>query len=258
MRQDFVSVYNEPGRCRRGIEDCVRRGREPRDPDDLPGFVGMADARRRGWDRKPRDRSYSALSRWLRSMVGRAWDDVWSEICRQADSRSARARWLRRDAARQVDLHTRRDEDGTLRVHPRGREVTGLYVDPEGVLRFVDRPRVRTRFVDPDHVPIDAARCYRRIDGIWYGVELRPLPHKETLTRTGSDGVPFSYVHTPLVFDVVAKKSVSRACCRSWREPDTYAAAKRALSRKELRAAGLENDPDAAGVNRRRRRGERH
>lgn len=265
MRPDFSKLFNEGYAHARAAEACVRKGRAPRDLDDLPSFEGIADARRRGWDRKEfRPRRTGVLRRWLASNVGRPWAAVFSEIASVSDLRSGARRDLRDAVLSEVETDTFIDADGVVKIHrgwgdyePLARD---FYVHPaDGTLRrAADEPRRRrTPPVDPDAVEINAERGFRRIDGIWHEVHYAPMPLPETVERVQEDGSLTRTWTEPMAYDIVLKKTVRRLrrCSRYgvWFEgPERYAFAKRTLSSKELRQARLANDPDARDARARR------
>lgn len=262
MRPDIAHVFNTPPRRRRHAELCVKGGREARDPDDLPRFEGMADARRRGWDRKERSPAFAMLGRWLRAQAGRPWNDVFSDLCRASDLRCGGTRDLRLHAERQVCLRTTRDADGRLIDSEDGyRHVAeGLAVDPEGILRYVE-PRSR-RWRQPEEA--DVVRVadgveYRRVDGLWYEFLFAPLPAPERVAYPGPDCAARVRWTEPSAYCLLARAHVYNFATARWgRRAARHAYAKRLLSKRELKANGLANDPSLQPARHRRRPGERH
>jgi len=249
MRPDFAHVFDEP--ARRGssaMEECCRKGRAPRDPDDMPRFEGIADCRRRRWNRKERSSAWNTLERWLRSQAGRPWNDVWSEICQVSSLHSGSTRNLRDAVERRVDLHTCLDEDGTLRVNGRGYEPCGSYVDPDGILRHAERrPRHRRkRTVNEDARDCGPSRGLRRIDGLWYEVFYATRWRDEVKVEDAGGAVKVVF-SDDYVLVGTGKLSVDTTVLRgewwSRNAAGNTAWRKRALSREELRASGLANDP---------------
>lgn len=100
--------------------------------------------------REPVGRSFDdklgPVQRWLRSRVGRPWDEVRSEIARRFDTRSLAGRHIVFCHLLPQGTHRENGHDG-WRVHRRG----WFHVDDEGVLRFSDtRPGPeRPRWVRP-------------------------------------------------------------------------------------------------------------
>lgn len=267
MRSPFIDkAFNGPSP---DWDARVRRGRAARDLDDLPRQLGIADVRRRGWNRKGPIRAYHFAERWLRAQVGRRWDAVWSDICAQADARTAAGSDLRDLFLGRVDLDTHRAEDGRLKVwsaYGGYRDASGLAVDPEGVLRLVVPP-ARPRAERPvERIRVGADRELRLIEGLWYEVRFAALPPVTTERVDFSDGSFRVVARDPGAFDLLEGRQVRRRegwrdtgrASRTDRERETYAAEKRALSGEALRRRGLANDPDAKAPRFRRRRGERH
>jgi len=76
MRPDMHKVIVE--RPRFGGHGA-RKGRRPRDLEDLPAKLGMR--RPYGYHGKNLDDHLGPLRRYLRKQVGRPWNKVYSEIC---------------------------------------------------------------------------------------------------------------------------------------------------------------------------------
>jgi len=237
-------------------ESRVRKGRPPRDLEDRASHVGMADAVRRGWDRKESRNviSYSFMKRWLRSRSGRRWNDVWAEICALCPGpEGMEVRDLFRST---VDLHTDREEDGTIFVHSRfGRyyRPSELYIDPEGILQFgggYRRQRSGPR-TNPDVRKLGGDRELHRIDGIWYEIGFTPLPPVVITPIYAEDGFRYS-VKDPGAMDLLLRRVVHRR--EGWHNPavagrrdeerHTYASSKRSLNSDELRRHDLRNGDD--------------
>lgn len=268
MRKGFLDAFFAgPGPDE---EACVRKGRAPRDPDDLPRQLGIGDGRRRGWNRKRTRLSYAFVRRWLRSRVGRRWDDVWSEVCAFAGSGGFLEDTLRRAVLQEVETSPIRGEGGRFMVACRFRGIVpahGLVVDPDGILRNIVGERVPARPAPPvERVALAEGHELRLIDGFWYEISFATLPPVTTRRVDRADGTFYVLADDPGAFDLLERRHVCRrdgwrdrvGRGRHERERDTYAAQKRALSSEELRRKGLANDPDSKPPRNRRRRGERH
>jgi hypothetical protein len=177
------------------------------------------------------------LRRFLRSRVGRPWDEVYSEICQRINRDSAvqlhvwQHLWdyVCKDAA-EVDGRLVSSRDGrplhgwpwaaSFVVHPR----TGaLCLAPQDEQRF---KRNNHRKAPPDYVPVDATHQYRRINGLWFEVELRPFP----------DG-RWDF------WDVVFRRQASQLSARDLvvaYGASMYAVGKRQLGKREIRRAGFD------------------
>jgi hypothetical protein len=234
MREDMFKVIVErPRRGGRIPRACGRLAGE----DDLPTKIGvrrhMAITRNRS---KYLNENLGPLERYLGRQVGRLWNDVFSEMC----ATLAPGHTVKEHVRQHIDDFVARNiaigRDGTWR-YASGRRygVQALpwhqpyYVDPhDGILKDSAKlwkargldpnpwrrpkpaPDPNVRFVDP-------MRELRCIDGVWYEI--------------GYDRVPEALAD---VFDLVERKLVP--------QNSRHAAAKRQLSRGELRTFGLSND----------------
>jgi hypothetical protein len=126
MRADMHKVIVE--RPRVGGHGA-RKGRGPRDIEDLPAAQGMR--RPYGYRGKELSDLLNPLHRYLRKQVGRPWNKVYAEIC--ADRRSGHA----------LHDHLRRHLFEIVRfeaAHRRGPWPGDLYVDGRtGLLRVAKR-----------------------------------------------------------------------------------------------------------------------
>jgi hypothetical protein len=64
--------------------------------DSGPIRVSSARHREYGWECKRKNENYNAISRFLKKNLGRPWNDIWSEICAQSDSRSKQGSGFRK------------------------------------------------------------------------------------------------------------------------------------------------------------------
>ena len=181
---------------------------------------------RRAWDhdRKGLNENLAPLHRYLRSQVGRMWDKVYGEICER----------INRDSAVQLHIWQHLTWEVCTDPHVISGDVRGsgafgylgdLFVDPRtGMLRERPRrPRRRGRAKEPKpYVLTGGGRCYKQIEGIWYEVELRPLPKDDEQAE---------------VYDVVLKRHgpLSRRELQECYGGAMYAVKKRQLNKKEIR-----------------------
>ncbi len=161
----------------------------------------------------------SPLRKYLRAQVGRPWNKVWSEICADLSPRSTMHEHLRDHVLREVE----RDGIGSR---------TGFWVDPRtGLLRHGSAHRGdRKRRLAAEwaarrkrRVVVDDRLQYHRLDDRgWWEVTLAPipteLPVRDVVLAPGlSDLGPFGLYGR-------------------W---GVYAAAKRQLSKREIKRLGL-------------------
>jgi hypothetical protein len=210
-----------------------RSGRYPRGSmsrasriDEAPRRISM----RRPWDywsdRKGLNDNLAPLRRYLRSNVGRPWDKVFGEICQHLNLNSAVQLHIWQHLQWEVCLHPVREgrgwtceDDWRCRkrfiVDPRN----GILREDPDYLRHWRRPREVK--VSPDVIPIDAGRCCRRIEGIWYELRLARIP-----------------AELRGLVDVALRRKlteVSRAELAKFHGADVYAFKKTQLNSKEIR-----------------------
>jgi hypothetical protein len=198
----------------RFVESDIHKGRAvPHEAQ--PKSLGMRRAARERHGYKELNENLAPLRRYLEGQVGRPWNAIYSEIAKNLRSTSTVQQHVRDHLTDFVEL-TPSPRGG--RLGPR----TGLYVDRRGILRR------RSPSAEAEALPqapavrrLSPTIELRKIDGLWYEVRLAPLP-----TVAGAE------IDAP-------------AGWRRFREapPErVYAAAKRQLSRRELRRHGLAND----------------
>lgn len=182
MRADMAQVLIE--RPRRGPRFGYRRQRRINRRADLESA-----AQREAISRRPRghDKHFNDLfgpvRRFLNNSVGRPWDQVYSEICRHANSNNVAQRHLRRHVHDFVETCVILI-DG-VPCHGQGWNFGrplqtywqfAFYVCPKsGLLRRIDKPS-RRRVESPRRIGINKWRQFHRIGGVWYVVALRPIP----------------------------------------------------------------------------------
>jgi hypothetical protein len=249
MRKDMAKVIVERPRRGRFVEPSVNH--RYNDLDALPFYEGIQAGRRRGWNRKELNENLSPLRRYLVSQVGRPWNDVFSEIAANINVNSTVQNHVRDHLFDYVDINTYRDEQGIVRMSNGkgwhsifGYEVTGLYVDPDdGTLQITpDKPREKyDPFAPRDgYIPFGYERAYQRLNGVWFEVFYTLLPDtKYEHYRDENGHIRARAIHPTPGFDVVNYK---------WSTPEIYpkknrfAHAKRPLTTKEIKAAGLTDE----------------
>jgi hypothetical protein len=138
------------------------------------------------------------LYQWLQSHVGEYWDDVYSKLCQILDITTLSGQHIVSHVWQYVELNAVLI-DGvpyrkTLRHHfdrPLGYWHQQLYVHPEtGILCLAKRiPKAPQKKPD-DFVFVDAYHHYRKIDGLWYAIELADLEPWTTNTNQSSVNSP--------------------------------------------------------------------
>ncbi|NWH09419.1 MAG: hypothetical protein HXY22_12395 [Alphaproteobacteria bacterium] len=112
MRPDMHKVIVERPRKGGGGQ---KKGRPVRDMDHLPKQEGMRRRYHPFGDRKVFNDHLAPLHRFLQKSVGRKWDEVYSEICRDLDARNVVQDHLRLHVKQEVDVHLRLGANGEWR-----------------------------------------------------------------------------------------------------------------------------------------------
>jgi hypothetical protein len=151
---------------------------------DYDGLTRLPASRRQeGYHKKIGDKSFSdvlgPIEGYLRSSVGRPWNDVYSELSRNLGSGS----WpVRHVLTQHVDVATKtyRGIDGKVYYHDRrgpnvvdGSYGSEFYVHPEtGTLRQYPKKswkyRPKPAREDTDRVKADNDQWYVKINGLWF------------------------------------------------------------------------------------------
>ncbi|MEE8508817.1 MAG: hypothetical protein V3T07_07120 [Myxococcota bacterium] len=197
------------------------RGRPVREDDPL------REPMSRGRGTKVQSENFAPMLRFLRSRVGRPWNDVFSEICAG----------LRGDSTVKKHVHDHllytfveldvRLVDGKPEI---SRVWSRFYVCPKtGALRETPRGRNASRpKADPTIRVASETREYHQLDGQWYEIELAPVPRDPCALAAARDAV----LRRPLAELVRCSGEVLR---ERYGTPDRYAVRKRQISKREIR-----------------------
>ena len=120
-----------------------------------PTYLSSARRRHYGWDCKRKNENTNAVNRFLYKSLGRAWNDIWSEVCENHDIRSYQGHefrhiftWMVAQDIIMVDdkpYQTRWCSRHSWKDFPH----TGFYVHPDTGLLCVGENRRYKRRLDP-------------------------------------------------------------------------------------------------------------
>jgi hypothetical protein len=228
MREDMFQVIIERPRHYGGPK---KPGRPPRELDEAPLRESMSRHRK---GTKGLNENLAPLQRFLHSRVGRPWNDVHAEMMAHLSLGSPVQKHVLDHVAQMVARHVR-VVDGELfaatTIGPRLLDGwrDALYVCPTtGRLALAPiRRRVTPRPERARHGLGDGCEA-RRIDGIWYGLELAWLPPPAARL-----GLRDRLLHCPLSVPDIESR-LARAIDRR----DCYVAGKWQLSKREIAALG--------------------
>jgi hypothetical protein len=232
MRKDMQKIITERerhGSSDRGVKTRLRiRPIDVTEDDDRPARLSRKQLY--GGMRKGFSDYLSPLRGFLRKNLGRPWDNVYSEIRETLDDRSLSGQHVFQHLWMEVERHVVVGDDGTVWEAAGGRRRTwpirGFYVHPKtGLLEQAPRYKPPRERGEPDAVVrrrISATASYVKIAGIWYRCEYGESPAIES----PSGKVPgWYYQHAG--------------------ERTLHLVSKQQCGSRELRAAGLVNDPPA-------------
>lgn len=201
----------------------------PEASEGRPSSPGSAGTRRNCENLAP-------LIQFLHKNIGRRWTDVYKEICRVVAPGSVAQKQvldhvgsLVATSVLMIDGRPHRPTEGNVeryRFQPlNGSKWDSLYVCPTtGLLKSVERTEEPLRRTNPDVRPIGPLSQYRRINGIWYLVELAFIP---SIVSTLGDH-----------YDVLLHAPLAHLSCddlkKMYGSYDRYAVSKRPLGKREL------------------------
>ena len=196
MRKDMAKKLVETHRSNAAVtyRNKRTRGNDPRGFGTAPKRESIKD--RYGYDTKEFGENFPPLMGFLRKSVGRKWDDVYSELCASLKGGGA--------VIAHVKVHLFRDflyekpcwVDGVPHSRPGAiysnlRPLTSgeIYVGKDGILCMIPHEPKKTRhnrasYWDVDNrVIVDKNKQFRKIDGAWFEILIKPLPRSPLETR---------------------------------------------------------------------------
>lgn len=205
MRNDMAKIVSEP--AKRGVGYYRTLNNEYRKAktfkfdedfnvdDEFCGNVLSMRPRRIMWEGKEHSFAYRTINRYVRSQVGKVWDDVYSEICKNLKTKAAKALDIEDLFVDHVEQKTWIEDDGKIYYRGWGghmycveEECETLYVDPRtGILcitsgkdsyRIREKNRVKARNEEALawRKIISEKFQFHKIDGNWFRVFLGEIP----------------------------------------------------------------------------------
>lgn len=130
------------------------------------------------------DREYlpsdtTAFARFLESRLGDSWDEIYSDICASVDSRNGLGNRFHQSIGWMVEKEVFLSKTGGL-CDKHGHELGGFfdefYIHPmTGKLERAEKIRYRTPTQQQTVFEMDKV-LYHKHDGLWYRVEMKPIP----------------------------------------------------------------------------------
>ena len=227
-----------------------KQGRRANLPDDLlPKFEGI---KRPHTNRKGLTDLLGPLRRWLHAQLGRPWNDIYSEAAAVIKPDSVIREHIKTHLLEFVERHTFLHE-GKVCVIPAyyggggivpvmemrfGR--SSFYVHPETHLLCEIPARPRRSWRDQKAARLALTQRWlnettllRQLNGCWFKCGMEEFPNH------------FVKGDSPWRFDAAEKKMICRSRAGDIYGRNVYCAAKRQLSRRELRKFGVSNNQPA-------------
>jgi len=191
------------------------------------------------------------LGKLLIKNAGRAWDQVWSEVCEHADERSVSGHHLREHVWRYVEHHAWKEEDGRVCVlrrysysFPTELRPGSFYVCPETRLLKVYKPTApqpplpwKRQPEPPQRVQAGPLRQYQLVNNCWFELHLAEVstsdlagPRDAFLRKQLVVGSGYSPDRSLLIETYGYVENGNKL---------VYCTKKRQLSKSEIRKAGL-------------------
>lgn len=259
MRSDMSKVISD---CyRHGHRMVPKFGRPPRDLDSLPAREGIRRRYHEGWARAMKESSYNGnpFRRFLQKQVGRPWDAIFSEICKEFDVRKPTNRRIFELVDRYVTQTNLRVEGGKVIEAPpymEPCEASGLYVHPvTGILLYADGRNYRFHYkklqaerraeaaaLERD---ISANEKLMKIEGQWYVVQFAAVtPPRVMEVRRWKDSLGRAHVREHIdpqsvCYDVLTGVKFTAEFIQENPRKKTYAKTKRQASHRELKQYGI-------------------
>ena len=264
MRKDMSKIIVERPRL---YGSKPRPGRS-QDPENMLSKEGMRKPYVRQHVEKQLNENLAPLLRFLNSRVGKFWNDVYSEISENLRADNPVQQHVRDHLEDFVEIHTLM-RDGEIHITS-----YGVRLLEHTSRRFYVHPETHRLEVNPHHrawtnrwrtheQEQKAARLahqrtlpdgtqLRKKDGIWYVVEVKPIPPVIKVDRVNSiTGKVYQSTQGGTAYDVILEATVSRSGENStynlttrthaWGAP-VYCATKRQLNHRELKKYGVAND----------------
>ena len=176
------------------------------------------------------------LQRFLRSKVGRPWDDIYSEMKQNLDSRKVTGRHIFEHVQWEVELHPVIGEDGKIyKSYPHYGErplLQGLYVDPRtGLLCWAEQEELAPPPREITYIPYTKFSGDFKIDGIWRFISFKEKP-----------GSGMEWTFDPVKGCWVLAELPASRLVKLPNGKEMMIVTQKPLTRQERKTAGLRND----------------
>lgn len=206
--------------------------------DEQPKFASSARHRVYGWNAKELNDHIAPLRRWLRSQVGRDWDDVWSEVCENLSTNGVATKHVRDHVEGYVEQNCIIVDGEVCDSRGMGlKSWRGFYVHPETnvLCCHEDYRRYRRRKYKADWLEgKDEDHRYYLLKGIWYEVTLKPLPKTRIVINVYDVVMAAQWERTDKKYIASSGED-----CTKYYGRKVYAASKRQLGKRDIQKLKL-------------------
>lgn len=182
MRKDMAKVVTERPRSGRRLKQPKGYKKETQNLEDSPKREKIRVKWRKGFSGKEFTDVLGPLVGYVNSIVGRKFDEVFSEISQVLKPNSTQGSHIL-DHLWQL-LKTKVIKDGNKILNCDGTPIYSdrywniAYVDPEdGIIKKFPKRKWKKEKVVPNTVWIDEFHCYRILNGVWYYVTFEKYNH---------------------------------------------------------------------------------
>jgi hypothetical protein len=274
MRSDMANVIIDRPRTGgnrgksvppKGTKRKLQKALASEDCEQLAKRESNAPGRVYGYDCKQLNEHLSPLRRYILSCVGRKWDEVFSDICKNISQDSAVQSHVRDHVFDYVETQVVINKDGKLSCKPSNKHrwyvdflYKMTYVHPTtGVLcrnesYFARQKRKPKQERVTRWIPIDkdgTQAYYKADDGIWYKIKVSRIPGGYNIRCTR---FPLGYYYyRPQVWDILLKTYTWEGCGNSI-YPNMYCVAKQQIDKRTIKR--IENARSAKVSGKRKRK----
>lgn len=257
MRKDMIKIICEHERVHGyGGKTILPKGTKKRiykeyvnnDGELLQKKVSMSPYRTHGYNHKESAESYSVMKKFIISSVGEAWDDIYSDICKNIKRKDIIEKFLHFIALEVIIVDKKvfyEKPEGYSKIGWNIRNISEpTYVHPDtGIITLSPKrkPRYKRKIKNNVNLILSAGKgcCYCRDDkGIWWECWLSYFPPPTQVIYNIIMGKSYIYVDRySVAYDVFLKtevKDTRQILSNTYGDSRCYCYNRRQLNKKEI------------------------